>query len=162
MIRNLRVSYMILIAASIVALLVNLTMSDGKRAYKWTLKGREILVEMETRSGKMPHGIYAIDPFNPKKPQLLIPGGERPVWSPKKNFFAYIKDQYLYIVRRDGKEEVNVAWSVPDSGMHFHDPPVRWSLDEGIAIVNRNRQFGSVVCDPLFLKPSLCKTLSEL
>lgn len=147
MIRGSKNSYL---TACIIALLVSLIMSsDGKRAYKWTLNGSEILVEMETRSGKMPHGIYAIDPFDPKKPQLLIPGGERPTWSPKKNFFAYIKDQYLYIVRRDGKEEVNVAWSVPDSGMHFHDPPVHWSWSEGFAIVNRAREFGSVVCDPL-------------
>ncbi len=146
MLRSLRIPYKAIFIVSIVFLLINSTMTEKKRTYSWTLKGSEILIEMETRSGKMPHGIYAIDPFNPKKPRLLIPGGERPVWSPKKTFFAYMKDEYLYIVRRDGKEETRAGFCVPDNGLHFFDPPVRWMNEDTFVTVDRNREFGSVVC----------------
>lgn len=135
--------------ATIVALLiVSLYLMSGqiRRKYSWRLTGEEILLQLEDLHGKHPSGIYAIDPFkNGSKLQFLIPGGERPVWSLTRKFFAYLKGEWLCIVHSDGSEEAEISYSLADFDYHFHDPTVIWNWQDEYAVVERNSSFGSVV-----------------
>lgn len=135
--------------AIIIALLIasiHISFSQTKRKYSWRLTGKEILLQLEHRRGKHPPGIYAFDPFRrSSRLQLLIPGGERPVWSLTRKFFAYLKGEYLCVVRSDGSEEKEIAYSLADFDYHFHDPTVIWNWQDEYAVVERNSSFGSVV-----------------
>lgn len=129
-----------------------------KRKYSWKLTGEEILLQLEHRRGKQPPGIYAYNPFKrSSRLQLLIPGGERPVWSLTRKFFAYLKGEWLCVARSDGSEEAKIAYSLADFDYHFHDPTVIWSLQDEYAVVERNSAFGSVVLMGYQVEP-----LSEL
>jgi len=89
----------------------------------WELKGNEILLELCGESEKFPHGIYALDPFAPNpKPRLLVKGGRRPIWSPRRRFVAYLRNDNLWIIDRKG----NFTWMWDSflSNLGFHDPPV--------------------------------------
>lgn len=120
------------------------------KSQKWPLKGDEILLQLDSLDSKYPPGIYACDPFDPgKKLRLLIVGGERPVWHPKRKFFAYLKGQSLYFANYQGKE-MEVSNSFGDNDLNFHDPTVIWASkgDRGVinfALVERNSAFGSLV-----------------
>lgn len=116
------------------------------RKYSWRLTGEEILLQLEHRRGKQPSGIYAINPFKRgDKLRLLIPGGERPAWSPTRKFFAYLRDEWLCVVRSDGSEEGKIAYSLADSEYYFLDPTVIWGWNDEYAVVERNLAFGSKV-----------------
>ena len=121
----------------------------GKTA-KWSLNGNEILLQLDSLSSKYPPGIYACDPFDPdKKLRLLIAGGERPVWHPKRKFFAYLKGQSIYLANYKGKE-MERCGSFGDSDLYFHDPPIIWApqVNRGVidlAAIERSSTFGSVV-----------------
>lgn len=142
----IRLSEILLVGVVLLMAIIHIGSGETKRQYSWKLTGKEILLQLEHRGGKEPPGIYAVNPFDDDDQlRLLISGGERPVWSSKRNFIAYIKGDWLYIVRRDGSEEVEVAWCVADGDYHFHDPPVVWDWEEGFDIVERNTAFGSVV-----------------
>lgn len=120
--------------------------SQIKRKYPWRLTGEEILLQLEDRRGKQPAGIYAVNPFKRgDRLRLLIPGGERPVWSLTRKFFAYLKGEWLCVVSSDGRAEVEISYSLADSDYHFHDPTVIWNWQDEYAVVERNTAFGSVV-----------------
>lgn len=116
---------------------------------KWSLNGNEILLQLDSLDSKYPPGIYACDPFSPDKElRLLITGGERPVWHPKRKFFAYWKGQSLYFANCQGKE-MEYSDSFGDSDLNFYDPVVIWTYQEGnvtnFAVIERNSPFGSLV-----------------
>jgi len=99
---------------------------SSKQRHSWSLSGEEVLLELEYRDGSRPHGIYAINPFErAPSPKLLIKGGERPCWSAKRNFFAYIHGEYLRIARKGGNEDVWVL--VADFEQGHHEPLVIWN-----------------------------------
>ncbi|MFA0753671.1 MAG: hypothetical protein IMHGJWDQ_001450 [Candidatus Fervidibacter sp.] len=119
------------------------------KSQKWSLNGNEILLQLDSLDSKYPSGIYACDPFGPdKKFHLLVPGGERPVWHPKRKFFAYLKGQSLCFANYQGKE-MEYSNSFGDSDLNFYDPIVIWSYQKGnmtnFAIIERNSPFGSLV-----------------
>lgn len=98
--------------------------SNGKPSKAWRLTRREILLELCGENEKFPHGIYALDPFSPDpRPRLLLRGARRPVWSPKRHFIAYIKDNYLWISDRDGNADLVEPTMIFLSNLGFHDPP---------------------------------------
>lgn len=108
----------------------------GNKSGSWRLKGTEILLELCGENKQFPHGIYALDPFtsNPK-PRSLLRGGRRPVWSPKRNFIAYLKDDSLWISDRNGN--AHWLWDAFLSNYGFHDPTVVWTWKEGFFLVYR-------------------------
>jgi hypothetical protein len=110
----------------------------------WELKGNEILLELCGENEKFPHGIYALDPFAPTlKLRLLVKGGRRPVWSPKRRFVAYLRDDSFWIIDRKGK----FTWMRDSflSNLGFHDPPVVWTWKEGFFVVWRISSWGGTV-----------------
>ena len=110
----------------------------------WELKGNEILLELCGENKEFPHGIYALDPFAPNpKLRLLVKGGRRPVWSPKRRFVAYLRNDSLWIIDRKG----NFAWMWASflSNLGFHDPPVVWTWKEGFLVVWRISSWGGTV-----------------
>lgn len=114
---------------------------NGKSSSSWNLKGHEILLELCGKNPKFPHGIYALDPFLPNpKPRLLLKGGRRPVWSPKRRFIAYIEDASLYISDRNGN--ATWMWNAHLSNLNFHDPPVIWTWKEGFFAIWRLASWG--------------------
>jgi hypothetical protein len=131
----------------------------SKQRHSWSLSGEEVLLELEYRDGSRPHGIYAINPFErAPSPKLLIKGGERPCWSAKRNFFAYIHGEYLRIARKGGNEDVWVL--VADFEQGHHEPLVIWNQREGFTLLDRDTGYGSLsypVIKSLLAYPSLPK-----
>lgn len=117
----------------------NVKLSSG-----WNLKGNEILLELCGENPKFPHGIYALDPSLPNpKPRLLLKGGRRPVWSPKRRFIAYIEGINLRISDRNGN--ATWMWMHYLSNLNFHDPPVIWTWKEGFFVIWRLAAWGGTV-----------------
>lgn len=117
--------------------------AGGDKSGGWRLKGTEILLELCGENKQFPHGIYALDPFtsNPK-PHLLLRGGRRPVWSPKRNFVAYLKDDLLWVSDRNGN--AHWLWDAFLSNYSFHDPPLVWTWNEGFFLVLRLSSWGGL------------------
>lgn len=114
------------------------------KSQKWSLNGKEILLQIVSVNSKYPSGIYACDPFSSdKKLRLLITGGERPVWHPKRKFFAYLKGESLWFANCQGKE-MEVSYSYGDSDLNFYDPTIIWG-HKVLAVIERNSAFGSLV-----------------
>ncbi|MEJ5253045.1 MAG: hypothetical protein HPY54_13460 [Chthonomonadetes bacterium] len=111
----------------------------------WRLTGKEFLLELEFLDGSKPHGIYALDPFADRpQPQILIPGGQRPVWSLARDYFAYLYGGWLRVVRRENSLDALYAEASFETGTH--EPIVQWTPGEGFIIVDRNPSYGSIAC----------------
>jgi len=124
--------------------------STVKPSKAWRLTGREILLELCGENEQFTHGIYALDPFSPDpKPRMLLRGARRPVWSPKRNFIAYIKNNRLWISDRNGNADLVETTSVFLSNLGFHDPPIVWTWKEGFFFVFRLSSWGGTVDYPV-------------
>jgi hypothetical protein len=114
--------------------------------FAWKLSGHEILLELEDVVGKRPRGLYAIDPFKSgSKPVLLIANASRPAWSPKRNYFAYLKFGWLWIAQRNGK--AYCAGKFPVNQLVPAASVVQWTWQEGFQLILRYPSAGTLVCD---------------
>ena len=100
-------------------------------AWHWDppLTGRELLLELEFKTNKQVRGIYAADPEGGSV-RLLIPGGERAVWSPRRNYISYLMGDELRITRRDGKSDEYYDWAVRSDFENPHEPSLVWAPNE--------------------------------
>jgi len=95
-----------------------------------------MLLELEFKTNKQVHGVYAVDVLSGGMPRLLIPNGERPVWSPRRNYIGYIMDDALRFVRRNNQNDV---WFDPylsyDRDVAIAPPIVWFPHESGFAYV---------------------------
>jgi len=88
------------------------------------LNGTEILLEADLAESKLQRrGIWALDPKTGKV-RFLIPKGTRPIWSPKRNYFAYQEHNNLRIVDRKGNIQGSFCFT------HTNGQLVGWGHDE--------------------------------
>lgn len=100
----------------VILIITPTTLQVRRLQFKPPLKGTEILMEADQLSSKQrKRGIWALDPEKGKA-RFLIPDGSRPIWSPKRNYFAYRKINVINVVSRDGT---------------YHDPLITPSSDDG-------------------------------
>lgn len=117
----------------------------------WKLSGTEILLELHGTGGKAKSGIYALDESaSQPKPVLLVEEGERPVWSPSRRYFAYMKEGYLWIAERTGRS-VRID-ELPVLHLEPHMPPIQWSWQDGVFLVAKYDSVGTVSCIVLGLE----------
>lgn len=88
-------------------LMVQIATSQSPKArllkFSPPLKGTEILLEADQPKSELRRrGIWALDPETDKA-RFLIPNGSRPIWSPKRNYFAYRKYNFIHVVDVKGR-----------------------------------------------------------
>lgn len=139
------------IAASGLALLAGCGTTERGAQNKWTLKGTEILVELQVDAWQLREsgaryqpGIYALDAFaKDAKPQLLIAGASRPVWSPKRDRFAYVRGNSIFVSLTSGASTLVDAEAGRQLGPS--SPPLRWMSDGQGSVICRRWGTGTVV-----------------
>lgn len=109
------------------------------------LTGREMLLQLGDLSGKLPAGIYALDPFAEKpEPRLLVPNGERPTWSRTRKYFAYLRGGALCLANCAGKN-----WQLAWPGFYnthllrANDPPLLWLPEDACLRPQWSEPFGT-------------------
>jgi hypothetical protein len=127
------------------------------QVWRWNweppLKADDLLLEgIDAKNGT--YGIYAIT-LEPgarrQKARLLIPGGMQPVWSPQRNYLAYLEGDTPRMARRDGQEDVQLRSTVAFAGGGRPEVHLSWwegEIDPSWGIGEKGIEKGLVWCFP--------------
>lgn len=101
-----------------------------------------ILLELLDTRGRLPNGIYSLDPRRKHAvPRLFVAGGMRPVRNPTRTLVAYAFTGSIGVMQSDGTQVRQPA--CVDGDWSTNQPPVKWLCAADYAVVRYSPAVGT-------------------
>ncbi|MCS7278374.1 MAG: hypothetical protein NZ531_05980 [Aquificaceae bacterium] len=129
---SVKFAYCLTLLVSSFVLIVQIATSQSMKVrrlkFSPPLKGTEILLEADLpKSQQRRRGIWALDPKTGKV-RFLIPNGNRPIWSPKRNYFAYQEYNFVKVIDKKGEFEAILFPDIEDGQLVGWGHNEQWVL----------------------------------